>query len=241
MRDVARAACDVFIAKGYRRALLTDVAERLELSHAILYRYVESKEALLELAVRYAMDQEADLAAVAPLATPAEGHLREMLRNWSADHAGFPKLGAALEQDIAGEDAARELAGIIDEFYDFITDNHLLLSLIRSPVSEYPELSEAYVNGRKRSHSDRVAEYLSSRTAAGRLRPLAEPEIAAHFLIESIGWFAWLRKDNPVTVLIDDRQAHSTVRELLLSAFVPDVPPVTTAQPPPVPLGTRQA
>ena len=28
-QDIARAACEVFIAKGYRRALMTDVAERL--------------------------------------------------------------------------------------------------------------------------------------------------------------------------------------------------------------------
>ncbi len=51
----------------------TALAERLELSHALLYRYVESKEASLELAVRYAMDHEAELEAAVPLATPAEG------------------------------------------------------------------------------------------------------------------------------------------------------------------------
>ena len=70
VQDIARAACEVFIEKGYRRALMTDVAERLEINHALLYRYVESKEALLELAVRYAMGQAADLAAVVPLRHP---------------------------------------------------------------------------------------------------------------------------------------------------------------------------
>ena len=40
---------------------MTDVAEQLGLSHALLYRYVESKEALLELAASYAIDQGADL------------------------------------------------------------------------------------------------------------------------------------------------------------------------------------
>ncbi len=94
---MARAACEVFIAKGYRLARLTDVAERLELSHALLYRYVESKEALVELAVRYAMDQHSDLDAVVPLASPPPGHVVELLRNWLAAQATFPNLRAALE------------------------------------------------------------------------------------------------------------------------------------------------
>jgi AcrR family transcriptional regulator len=53
LHDIARAACEVFIAKGYRATLMTDVAERLNLSHALLYRSVESKEALVELAFRW--------------------------------------------------------------------------------------------------------------------------------------------------------------------------------------------
>ena len=118
---------------------MADVAERLELSHAISYRYVESKEALLELTVRYAMDQETDLTAAVPLAT-----------------------------------------------------------------------------------------YLGSRTAAGAPRPQADPEIAAHFLTESVGWLAQHRKRDPDAALIDDRRARDSVRELLQAAFVPD-PPATGA------------
>ncbi len=219
--DIARAACEVFIAKGYRRAAMTDVAERLELSHAILYRYVESKEALLELAIRYAMDQAADLPADGPLATPRPGYILELLRDWFAAHAAFPALRAALERGPGG-DAAAELAGIIDELYDFVEHGRLLLLLIESLVNDFPQLSEGSVSDRKRSHNDRLAAFLASRAASGGLRPLADPQIAAHFLIESVGWFAQHRKRDPVAARIDDQLARSCVRELLLSAFVPD-------------------
>jgi AcrR family transcriptional regulator len=221
VHDVARAASEVFIAKGYRRARLTDVADRLGLSHALLYRYVESKEALLELAVRYAMDQEADLEAVVPLATPPQGQILEQVRSWLAVRATMPSLRGALERG-AGGDAARELEGIIEELYDFVEQNRLLLLLVESLVDDYPGLSDESVNDRKRSFNELVASFLASRVAAGELRPLADPAIAAHFLIESIAWFAQHRKRDPNAATIDDEQARSEVRALLLAAFVPD-------------------
>jgi AcrR family transcriptional regulator len=221
VQDVARAACDVFTEKGYRRALMTDVAERLELSHALLYRYVESKEALLELAARYAMDQEADLDALVPLPTPPQGQFLELIRGWLGVRATFPKLRSALERGPGG-DAAAELAGIIDELYDFVEQNRQLLLLIESLADDYPELSGGSVNDRKRTFTSLVSAFLASRAASEGLRPLANPEIAAHFLIESIGWFAQHRKRDPNAALIDDQQARSSVRELLLAAFVPD-------------------
>jgi len=210
------------MAKGYRGALMTDVAERLELSHAILYRYVESKEALLELAVRYAMDRAAELTADMPLATPPQGHILDLLRAWLAVHATFPTLRAALARGPNG-DAAAELAGIIDELYDFLEQNRLLLLLVESLVSDYPGLGEEAVNGRKRSYSGWLARFLESRSASGGLRPVADPEIAALFLGESVAWFAQHRQRDRNAALIDDQLARSSVRELLLAAFVPDV------------------
>jgi AcrR family transcriptional regulator len=221
VQDVARAACEVFTEKGYRRARLTDVAELLGLSHALLYRYVESKEALLELAARYAMDQEADLEAVVPLATPPPGHILELIRSWLAARATMPTLRGALERG-AGGDAAQELKGIIEELYDFVEQNRLLLLLLESLIDDYPDLSGESVTDRKRSFTDLVAAFLANRVTAGELRPLADPVIAAHFLIESIGWFAQHRKRDPTAATIDDEQARASVRELLLAAFVPD-------------------
>src|ERR1700759_812064 len=158
VRAMARAACEVFIAKGYRRTLLTDVAERLELSHALFYRYVEGKEALLELAVRYAMDPGADLDAVVPLATPADGHIVGLIRDGLAERAAFPELRGALDRGPSGRGAA-ELAAIIDELYGFIEENRLLLLLIESLADDFPELSGDAVSRRKRAQADPLASF----------------------------------------------------------------------------------
>ena len=218
---IARAACDVFIAKGYRRTLLTDVAERLELSHALFYRYVAGKEALLELAVRYAMDQDADLEAVVPLATPPTGHILGLIRDWLAGRGTFPELRGALDRGPRGAGPA-ELAAVIEELYDFVEQNRLLLLLIESLVDEFPELGGGSVNRRKQAQTDRMAAFLGSRAAAGELGPVPDPEIAARFLIESIAWFAQHRQRDPDAALIDDRRSRSAVRELLLQTFVPE-------------------
>jgi len=133
----------------------------------------------------------------------------------------MPSLRGALERG-AGGVAALELTGIIEELYDFVEQNRLLLLLLESLIDDYPDLSGESVTERKRSFADLVAAFLASRVAAGELRPLGDPAIAAHFLIESIGWFAQHRKRDPTAAMIDDGQARSEVRELLLAAYVPD-------------------
>jgi AcrR family transcriptional regulator len=218
--DLARAACEVFIEKGYRRALMTDVAARLRLNHALLYRYVESKEALLELAARYAMDQSADLSALVPLRTPADGHTLDLLRAWFRAHAAFPALRAAAERG-PGPDPAAELGDIIDELYRFIQHARLVLSLMDSIVIDYPEFNELFVTKSKRSLIERLAAFLAGGAAAGALRPVADPEVAAHFLVETIAWFAMHRKGDPGAAGLDDERTRVSVRELLLTTFVP--------------------
>ncbi|HEX4061355.1 MAG TPA: TetR/AcrR family transcriptional regulator [Streptosporangiaceae bacterium] len=236
LEDIAHAACEVFIQKGYRRALMTDVAARLEINHALLYRYVESKDALLELAARYAMDQTVDPTTAVPLPTPPRGHTLDLLRNWIKAQAAFPVFRAALARspdedsaakgsaakDTAAKDTAAEFGDIIEEFYSFIQRARLALSLMNSLVIDYPEFNEMFVNESKNSQIERLAAYLSSRAATGVLRPLPDPEMAAHFIVESVAWFAMHRKDDPSTAAIDDDRARSSVRELLLSTFVPD-------------------
>lgn len=197
---------------------MTDVAARLELNHALLYRYVESKEALLELAVRYAIDPEADLAAEAPLPTPPPGHTVGLLRE--GFRGRLPVLRSALEAG-PGEDPAAELAAVIDEFYDFVQDNQRLLSLTESLVIDYPELNAEQARDRLRDHISRLAAFLDSRISAGGLRPVPDAGIAARFIIESVAWFAWHRKGDPDAAAIDDEKARHTVRELLLAAFIP--------------------
>ncbi|MEL6348325.1 MAG: helix-turn-helix domain-containing protein [Myxococcota bacterium] len=46
--ELVRAATAVFIARGYRLTQMADIAEAAGVAKGTLYRYVESKDALLE-------------------------------------------------------------------------------------------------------------------------------------------------------------------------------------------------
>ena len=219
LQDVASAACRVFIAKGYRRALLTDVAKDLGLSHGILYHYVENKQALFELALVYATDPAALTALAVPLPAPPEGRALQRAKAWAADQATFPVLGAAAG-DSAG-DPATELAGIIDECYAFIEGNQRMLALIAGSALDYPELRDFFINELRAPYIAQLTGYLRCRMAAGMLRPARDAAVAARFIIESIAWFGWHRKGDPGPEVITDEQARLTVRELLLAAFAP--------------------
>ncbi len=218
---MARAACRVFIEKGYRRTLMTDVGAQLELSHALLYRYVESKEALFELAVVYAIDPEAAANVEIPVATPPPGRTLGLVTDWLEEHAAFPILASALARQRC-RDTAAELVGIIDERYSFVEDNRRLLALIEQSALDLPELHALYFTKGRRTQIGQLARYLERRIRSGNLRPVSDAGGAARFIVETIAWFAWHRHADPDSTMIGDEQASQTVRELLLAAFVAD-------------------
>jgi AcrR family transcriptional regulator len=220
VRDVARAACRVFIEKGYRKALMTDVGARLGLSHALLYRYVDSKEALFELALRYAVDPTQVPAIEIPVPTPPPGRALDLVQVWAAEQATFPVLAGALAAGHA-EDAAEELAGIIGELYAFVEGNRRLLALIERCALDMPELYAFWFTQLRRVYVSDLATYLQCRGSAGELRKVSDVQVAARFIAESIAWFAWHRRGDADSGMIADEQARHTVTELLLAAFVP--------------------
>ena len=222
--DIARAACTVFTAKGYRQTLMTDVGHELGLSHASLYQHVESKEALFQQALLIAIDPEAVSEVETPLRTPAAGEALRPLADWADRRSGFPALQAALADD--GRRGIRdEFHEVIDELYTMIEDNRAVLALIERCAPEFPELGTLAFGDARRGQIDQLHEYLSRRTRAGRLRPLPDPTLATQFVVETVAFFAWHRRDQAVPLAVDDGAARSTVHYLLAAAFIADDTP----------------
>src|ERR1700733_10696841 len=60
LRRIAEGAATILSQQGYRLAQMSDVARECDLSAGALYSYVESKEALLHLALSYVFEIEPD-------------------------------------------------------------------------------------------------------------------------------------------------------------------------------------
>jgi AcrR family transcriptional regulator len=219
VRDIARAACRVFIEKGYQRALMTDVGQNLGLSHAVLYRYVESKEALFHLALLWATDPDALAGLTIPMPTPAPGETLALVDKWLANTAAYPVLAAALARDHP-VDVRQELAAIVDERYEFAERHRRLFALIERSATDLPGLHTLYFVQSRRDQIAALGRYLQRRIDSGVLRPVPDVATAARFIVETIAWFAWHRKGDPDSAMIGDDQAHATVRYLIVAAFV---------------------
>jgi len=221
MAEIGRAAYGVFVEKGYRGALVSDVAEALGLSHGLLYRYVESKEALFLLAVRYVTRPESveDLRIPAP--APAQGETIEYISEWLRKHTRLPVLTRATKLAHT-DDVCSELEGIIAEHYDTLAMVYPVLSLMERCARDIPELHSAYFLKTRRAVHRRVAGYLRMRIDSGQLKPVPDEGLAARFLIEAIAWFAWHRRVDPDSAMIPEDAARQTVIHLLVQALCHD-------------------
>jgi AcrR family transcriptional regulator len=224
VRDVAEAACRVFIDKGYARTHISDVAAELGLSHGAVYGYVESKEALFQLAMTWAIGLEPVEELALPVPTPHPGQLLAPLRAWNPA-SSFPILTEALARseivDIRGE-----MASVINELYLLLQRNRKFLSLVENSVQDLPELSELYYQHLRGGQVSDLTTYVQRRMAGGYLRPVPDVTTAARFIIESVAWFAWHRMDDRDGARIDADIARHTVIQLVLDGFVAEGSPV---------------
>src|SRR4029453_9268492 len=91
LEQLVEAAAGVFIEQGYTRTQMADVATALGVAKGTLYLYVESKEALFDLVVRYADAPRPFNATLAlPVRTPKPGATVHYVRARLAQRQGAP-------------------------------------------------------------------------------------------------------------------------------------------------------
>jgi AcrR family transcriptional regulator len=220
LAEIAVAAARVFSDKGFRPAGISDVSAALGLSHGALYTYVDSKRALLYLALLGAVQPDAVNALPIPVTAPSPEQIVAVVDTWVASHAGLQALAQARAVP-STRPAGRELGDIIDELYDFIERNRQLLTLVARCAADLPELAQWYFVQRRRTMLEQLGGYLRDRILAGQLRPVPDVPTAARFIVETIAWFAMHRHGDPDSAMLDDQTCHQTVHHLLMAAFLP--------------------
>lgn len=220
LSEVADAAVEVFTAKGFRPAGISDVAAALGLSHGALYTYVDSKQALLYLALLRAVRPGAVGELTLPVAAPPAEDVVALLTSWAESEAARGPRGILDQPD--DRPAEEELGVIIDTLYGLVERNRRALQLIPQCAADLPEVAQWFFVGQRRAMLDQLTEFLRSRIKSGKLRPVPDEPAAARFINETIAWFAMHRHGDPDSGMLDDDACRATVRHLLLSAFLPD-------------------
>ncbi|MDH3625374.1 MAG: TetR/AcrR family transcriptional regulator [Myxococcales bacterium] len=222
VRDPARfsrlvsVATDVFIERGYRRTQMKDVADAMGVAKGTIYLYVESKEALFDLAVRAANDDLAEPKKL-PVATPKPGVTIRYVKDALANEARLPKLEAALGRPCP-TDVCAELEGIVRELYALMHQRRVALKLIDRNAAQYPELAAIYFAIARQAIPKLLETYLDARLPRDRRDGVPLTAIARG-VVEVIAFWAIHRHWDPAPTPVQEEASEAAAVRFALGAL----------------------
>jgi AcrR family transcriptional regulator len=215
-----RAATIVFSDLGYRRAQMADVARTAGVSPGTLYLYVEGKAALFDLVIRDALglvDHASSLEL--PVSEPPSGATLALVKPRLLEENLVPELSEALTVDVA-PDVAAEFAGVVEGLYRVMTANRDALVVLEKSAYDWPELAEVFFEGMRRRLLADLIGYLERRIAAGQVRPLPQPRVAALEILQTLAWFSQYRQREMDLPDLDDVEVCASLVDSLSHAFL---------------------
>ncbi len=211
--EILEGAAAVFIARGYRRTTMADVAAALDLSPGTLYLYFEGKEALFHwLVIKCLRDDWAAEIPGVPAGNPGPGATRDVLHRAIARVVAESPLGWPIAEDPA--DAAGELEAVLRSLHATLRDFRRAIDLVERSAADWPELGEVVDQTLHGGMLDGLSRYLSTRMRRGYFAPVPDVPAAAQLVLQSLTLSArGGRGDNP--------RVRETVLALILRAFAP--------------------
>jgi AcrR family transcriptional regulator len=220
LRELAEAGLQVFCRQGFERSQMADVAKAMKVAVGTVYLYVESKEALFDLVIRYGSAADAswlDQLEI-PVATPAPGATMAYLKG-VFEQTEWPCLAAALAKKRV-KDPAGELAGVLREQYALIRQHRRGLLLLMRSALEFPGLAEVFVLGLRNKLLEQLVRYIALRAAAGQFRAPSDPASAAALMIQSITWANLQRPLDPGLAAFDEETFERSTIEFLVHGLL---------------------
>ena len=180
------AGTETFVAHGYRRTQMQDVADALGVAKGTVYATVSGKEALLLACVRYADGIEpAPGMATWPLPAPADGELLALVTGRLAEVGELALHGLA---DAEPGPPAAEIELIVTDLVRRLTRHRRAIKLVDRCAPEIPELGQLWFGAGRSQLVGQLRDYLALRAEQGRLAPVADPaawEVLARTVVET--------------------------------------------------------
>jgi AcrR family transcriptional regulator len=223
-QDLIDAATRVFIAQGYRRTQMSDVAEAMGLAKGTVYLYVESKDALFDIVLRSAdAPRPIALPPSLPVRAPARGRTLQWVKHRLAEQPASPTLLAALGRDGDAWDAT-EPTRILRELYEVMVRNRTGIKLVDRCAADYPELAKVWFTMGREGLLAQLTQYLELGIHGGWLHAVPDVGAAARLVLETLVFWAVHRHWDPSPQLLDPRGAEDTVVQMLTRALLKDAP-----------------
>ena len=217
--DLIEAAVSVFIENGYRRTQMADVADAMGVAKGTVYLYVESKEALFDLACRYAdTPRPLVLPSSFPFRTPKPGATIEYVTERLAKSPVLPLIRSLVEKRKRG-DARLELEMFVRELYDDLSRNRRGLKLVDQSARDLPELAAVWFDTTRAGLVSLLASYLEDRIGVGKLRRVPDAAAAARVIIETAVFWAVHRHWDAHPQRVDESTARETVIHFTVGAL----------------------
>jgi AcrR family transcriptional regulator len=219
LRQLVDVATEVFIAQGYRRTQIEDVARALGVAKGTIYGSVQSKDALFDAVLRYADGHEPlpDVSAL-PLAEPAPGSTVAWLRARLAEETRDLQLLAALERKRV-RDTHAELTEILTELYAHMERNRRGIKLVDRCALDQPELAAVWFGEGRWAQHELIMRYLDARIAKGHLRRLPSTAVAARVVLETLAFWAVHRHWDAAPQKVAEEDVQATVIEMLVRSL----------------------
>jgi AcrR family transcriptional regulator len=216
---IVASAARVFLARGYRRTQMADVARDLGVAPGTLYNYVAGKAALFHLVIERAfVDEPPPPPPSLPLPIPTPEATLALLRARLLAATRFPLLDAALARRRVADPRA-ELEGIVGELYERIEHTRVAGALMERSALDLPALAALWFGEIRHRFFTRLAEYLDRRMRAGLLRPMPVPAAAARLVVETIAFSARHRHADPDPARLDDAAVRETTVAFIVGAL----------------------
>lgn len=217
--ELVRCAAEVFIAQGYRRTQMADVAAALGVAKGTLYLYVESKEALFDLVARHA-DAPPPIAnpPALPVRTPKPGQTRHFVRERLVANRAPDALLKALRRR-APVDPRAELKTILEQLYDLLVANRVGIKLLDASSRDHPDLAAVWFEGARGGLVALLEQYIARRARQKRLAPVPDTSVAARIVLETLVFWAVHRHWDPSPQPVDEKTARATAIDLMVRAL----------------------
>jgi AcrR family transcriptional regulator len=217
--DLIDVGTRVFIAQGYRRTQMADVAEGLGVAKGTLYLCVESKDSLFDAVLRCAdVPRPIPLPRVLPVPTPSAGRTLRYVRERLLEQPASPTLRAALARG-RGHARADLFEPILQEVFDVMARNRTGIKLLDRCAVEYPELAKIWFTEGRRTLLTELGTYLEAGGRAGWLRAGLDIAVAARLVLETLVFWAVHRHWDPAPQQVDPDVARQTVVRMLIMAL----------------------